>query len=494
MPIRAPSGRSARLVPPAVTSASRGSSRSGTAARSMPSAGAVGRSLSECTATSTLPASSASRRAETKTPVPLVARASSRSGSPERSPWVDTRTSSVGSPSAAVSASATSCDCVRASALARVPTRITADLPRLAACARQRQEPSEPPEHRATGATGATGARLSPTWSPNSVCSASAYIEPSGPPASSLTRTVGVWSTLSTTRRTVRSTSARHDRVQVTQPAPQPGQLGGDDGVGLRPQRHHRRRDRGGLDLGAPDADLSATTARARATSVVPSPSAASRRPRASRSTRVTPAWGPSGRGATSRGRARSTRTSGRRCAVRHRGRATSAASTTWPTEPVQLTTTSQLAQQARQVLQRGDLAADRRGQPGGRSRAAVDDGHRAPTPLAGERGRHQRRHASAPTTATRAPGPADRRAARRRPAPRPPCGCRAGPGRSRRGRGGPRGARAPRPRPSPARPARRPGRGCRRMRTWPRIWASPSAIESSPATTWNRCSTAAPS
>ena len=50
--------------------ASRGSSRSGTAPMTSPSAGAVGRSLSECTATSQRPSSSASRRAVTKTPVP----------------------------------------------------------------------------------------------------------------------------------------------------------------------------------------------------------------------------------------------------------------------------------------------------------------------------------------------------------------------------------------------------------------------------------------
>ena len=38
----------------------------------MPSAGAVGRSLYECTATSISPASSASRSAETNTPVPPI--------------------------------------------------------------------------------------------------------------------------------------------------------------------------------------------------------------------------------------------------------------------------------------------------------------------------------------------------------------------------------------------------------------------------------------
>ena len=100
--------------------ASRGSSRCGTAASSMPFGGAVGRSLRECTARSTSPRSSASRRALTKTPVPPIW----ASGAEEMSPSVRIITSSVGRPVAAVSASATSVLWVRASAEARVPMRM----------------------------------------------------------------------------------------------------------------------------------------------------------------------------------------------------------------------------------------------------------------------------------------------------------------------------------------------------------------------------------
>ena len=72
VPTRLPTGSSPRVRPSRATTTSRGSSRVGTAARVMPSAGAVGRSLSEWTATSTSPRSSASRRALTKTPVPPI--------------------------------------------------------------------------------------------------------------------------------------------------------------------------------------------------------------------------------------------------------------------------------------------------------------------------------------------------------------------------------------------------------------------------------------
>ena len=54
VPTREPAGSSPRVSPSRATSASRGSSRSGTAASRMPSAAAVGRSLSEWTARSTL--------------------------------------------------------------------------------------------------------------------------------------------------------------------------------------------------------------------------------------------------------------------------------------------------------------------------------------------------------------------------------------------------------------------------------------------------------
>ncbi len=70
VPTIAPEERSASLAPSLPTSASLGSSRAGTAARRMPGSGAVGRSLSECTARSTSPCRMPSRRALTKTPVP----------------------------------------------------------------------------------------------------------------------------------------------------------------------------------------------------------------------------------------------------------------------------------------------------------------------------------------------------------------------------------------------------------------------------------------
>ena len=68
VPTRAPAGSSPRVRPSRATSTSRGSSRGGTAASDEPAAGAVGRSLSECTARSTSPASRASRSAVTNTP------------------------------------------------------------------------------------------------------------------------------------------------------------------------------------------------------------------------------------------------------------------------------------------------------------------------------------------------------------------------------------------------------------------------------------------
>ena len=85
----------------------------------MPSGGAVGRSLRECTARSTSPRSSASRSALTKTPVPPIW----ASGAGEVSPSVRMSTSSVGRPVAALRASATSWLWVRASVEARVPMR-----------------------------------------------------------------------------------------------------------------------------------------------------------------------------------------------------------------------------------------------------------------------------------------------------------------------------------------------------------------------------------
>ena len=61
VPIRAPAGSSPSVSPSRATSTSRGSSRTGTAASTTRGSSTVGRSLSECTTTSTSPATSASR-------------------------------------------------------------------------------------------------------------------------------------------------------------------------------------------------------------------------------------------------------------------------------------------------------------------------------------------------------------------------------------------------------------------------------------------------
>ncbi len=121
VPTRAPAGRVASVRPSRAHSASRGSSRTGTAPRTSPSAGALGRSLSEWTATSHRPSSSASRRAVTNTPVPPSATREPVS----RSPSVVMRTSSVRRSAAVARSPATVPVWVSASALARVPTRTT---------------------------------------------------------------------------------------------------------------------------------------------------------------------------------------------------------------------------------------------------------------------------------------------------------------------------------------------------------------------------------
>ena len=97
MPTVAPGGSSARVRPSRATSASRGSSRGGTAAMCSPGRAAVGRSLYECTAKS-ISRRSARRAARRRTrPTP-----SRCTGAVERSPAVTTSTSSTGRPVAAV--------------------------------------------------------------------------------------------------------------------------------------------------------------------------------------------------------------------------------------------------------------------------------------------------------------------------------------------------------------------------------------------------------
>ncbi len=85
-----PGGNSPRVSPSRATSASRGSSRFDTAASAMPGSGAVGRSLKECTAMSTLPSSNAWRTADVNTPTPISA-----IGADDWSPGVATGTSST---------------------------------------------------------------------------------------------------------------------------------------------------------------------------------------------------------------------------------------------------------------------------------------------------------------------------------------------------------------------------------------------------------------
>ena len=99
---------------------SRGSSRAARRPARCPSAAAVGRSLSECTARSTSPASRASRSAETKTPVPpsWASGARGRVAVGGHLDQLDRR-----GRCAAASASATCSDWAVASALRRVPSR-----------------------------------------------------------------------------------------------------------------------------------------------------------------------------------------------------------------------------------------------------------------------------------------------------------------------------------------------------------------------------------
>ena len=118
VPTRDPLGSSASVTPSRLTRASRGSSRCGNAMTTRPSAGCVGRSLSECTAKSMLPARSWRRSSVTKTPVPPNV----ASASLDRSPSVTTSTSSTSRP-CLLTASATVVDCVSASVDRRVPRR-----------------------------------------------------------------------------------------------------------------------------------------------------------------------------------------------------------------------------------------------------------------------------------------------------------------------------------------------------------------------------------
>ena len=90
----------------------------------MPAAGPVGRSFRECTARSTSPPSSASRSADTKTPVPPIWVSWARLTSPS----VVTPTISTGRPVRSVIISATWRDCAIAIGLLRLPSLRVAGL------------------------------------------------------------------------------------------------------------------------------------------------------------------------------------------------------------------------------------------------------------------------------------------------------------------------------------------------------------------------------
>jgi len=130
VPTTLPAGRPARLSPRRAKSASRGSSRGRIAARLRPSGSQVGTSFMEWTATSMRPANSASSISLVKRPLPPI---SARVRSCTRSPVVLMTTismapSAASSPCACARRSRTSCAWASASALPRVPRRITADM------------------------------------------------------------------------------------------------------------------------------------------------------------------------------------------------------------------------------------------------------------------------------------------------------------------------------------------------------------------------------
>src|SRR6478736_8004133 len=118
VPTTEPAGSSPSVRRSRATSTSRLSSRTGTAATTSPGSGVVGRSLSECTATSMRPSRRARRMAAAKTPVPPMA----VSSSPDTSPSVVISTSSTSCP-ASRRRSATQRDWVVARAERRVPRR-----------------------------------------------------------------------------------------------------------------------------------------------------------------------------------------------------------------------------------------------------------------------------------------------------------------------------------------------------------------------------------
>jgi hypothetical protein len=120
VPTTDPAGNSPSTIPSRATSASRGSSRRGTAAITNLSSGAVGKSLYECTAMSTVPSAIASRSAAVKTPTPISA-----TGSLDLSPAVAISTSSAWRPLASIAALMMPAWVV-ASRLPLVPIRMTA--------------------------------------------------------------------------------------------------------------------------------------------------------------------------------------------------------------------------------------------------------------------------------------------------------------------------------------------------------------------------------
>ena len=335
----------------------------------MPSGSAVGRSLSECTARSTSPASSASRSAETKTPVPPIWASASRLVSP----YVVTGTSSTARPVRAVIASATSCACAVARALRRVPSRraVTRHLRRAALGAdvgpgdgldRRRVELEELVQRVGVGlAAGLLGELLHPHGR--------GVQQLVDDPADGLLDL------------------GPGPGVEVGQPAVQPDQLG------LRPRRRPCRAAR-------PRSGRRWPRAASRGTPRPPRPRSRGsprRRRRArwwpstsasdSRSTTVTPgtSWAAGLDVAGQREVEHDQRPARpRRRPRRPAGRRTS----TWPTAPVQETTRSASGERRGQLGERHGLAADRGGDPLG------------PRPGCGWRRRPGRRRPAATTLA----------------------------------------------------------------------------------------------
>ena len=117
VPTTAPRGNSWSEAKRGLTNASAGSSRSSTAASTKPSGKSIGTSLSECTAKSACPCSSANSSSFTKRPLPPIL---DRLRSSTSSPRVESGKRRTVAPSSSRSRVATCSACHRASGLWRV--------------------------------------------------------------------------------------------------------------------------------------------------------------------------------------------------------------------------------------------------------------------------------------------------------------------------------------------------------------------------------------